>query len=81
MALPNNRRIFDMAAHAWKQAKTILTVPLEMPENWFKLIDSLTFHGHSSVPATFSTEVSVTDPALKGEACRSRHDQRLSPDA
>ena len=27
MALPNNRRIFDMAAHAWKQAKTILTVP------------------------------------------------------
>ena len=59
MPAPNNRRIFDMAAHTWKQAKVILTGPLELPSGVLKLIDSLTFHGHSSASATFSTAVSV----------------------
>mgnify|MGYP001614095722 CR=1 FL=1 len=41
MALPNNRRIFDMAAQAWKQSKTILSGPLESPLNPYERLKSL----------------------------------------
>ena len=63
MALPNNRRIFDMAAQAWKQSKTILSGPLEMPQSMFKRLDSLmgivALQGSWFAPATPTTEVSV----------------------
>ena len=66
MALPNNRRIFDMAAHTWKQPKTILSMPVEMPANWFKQLGSLTIHGSWPAQATLAGEVSVDGEQFVG---------------